>query len=296
MKRNEELIGRPGMNKNNNVVAGIVTYNPELNRLKENIEHIISQVGEIIIFDNGSTNSNEIEGVAQSYKNRVVVEKSTKNRGIAYALNRLCEWSIKNKYEYMITLDQDSVCPAYMIDTLMGCMTENVAVTAPNIVYRHNEAFALHKTGMEDVDWVITSASLTKLKAWNKVGGFDEALFIDGVDRDFCIRLRRAGYRIIKSYDSELIHELGKLKCRKICGRTIYVTNHSPLRKYYMTRNVIYLDRKLKENRRFSSIGKNLIKTILYEDNKIKKIEAICDGIKDGMKMRSIYITKKSME
>ena len=269
----------------NNIVAGIVLYNPELVRLRDNIEHIITQVDKVILFDNGSQNTCEIEITIQKFGDSIVLLKNDMNMGVAYALNRLCEWSVGNGYQYILTLDQDSVCPPGVVNVLKKNMGLNVAVSAPNIIYRNNETYAIHKSGAEEAEWVITSASLTSLEAWGKVGGFDEVLFIDGVDRDFCMRVRKYGYHIIKNYEVELMHELGNLKCRKVLGRTIYVTNHSALRKYYMVRNVIYLDKKHGEKRCLSCVTKNLLKTIFFEDMKMVKLKAIYDGVKDGIKM-----------
>ena len=42
-------------------IAGIVLYNPDLGRLKENIESICKQVDKVILIDNGSDNRREIE-------------------------------------------------------------------------------------------------------------------------------------------------------------------------------------------------------------------------------------------
>jgi rhamnosyltransferase len=271
------------INKKIKIFAGIVLYNPELERLHENIEHIVTQVSMVIMFDNGSENIADIERLSKEWSDNIVLLKSNENIGIAAALNQLCEWGENHGYQYIITLDQDSVCPEKLIFILQKNINSDVAVVAPNIIYRNNEAFAVRKSEIEEVEWVITSASITSLKIWNELGGFDENLFIDGVDRDFCIRARKRGYRIVKDYHAELLHELGNLKCKKIMGRTIYITNHQAFRKYYMVRNVIYLDKKLGETKRYSYIMKHIFKTLLFEDGKLKKLHAIYRGICDGL-------------
>ncbi len=272
--------------ENKKIVAGIVLYNPELKRLEENIGHIVCQVDGVLLFDNGSANINEIETLIRQMPQGITLIKENANIGIASALNRLCGYAEKQGYQYIITLDHDSVCPRDLIKVLVDDLRPDVAVVGPNIIYRGNESFAVRKSEVESVDWVITSASLTSLAAWREIGGFDETMFIDGVDRDFCIRAKRKGYSILKDYKAELLHELGNLKCRKVFGRTVYVTNHSPLRKYYMVRNAVYLDRKHGEKRRFSVIAKNLIKTLLFENKKIEKFKAMAKGIHEGHEMK----------
>lgn len=287
----EEIIDNFGVIIGRNMLkiyAGIVTYNPDIELLKKNINAIYNQVEEVVIIDNGSENLLKWKKELELKYVRITIISNNQNCGIAKALNQICCFGLKKSYNWVLTLDQDSISP----DNLVRCMKENldnnIAVIAPNIIYKNNEEY-IDKSikGCRDVEWVITSASLTNLLVWEKIKGFDELLFIDGVDRDFCIRANRSGYRIIKDYDICLLHELGNLKCRRYFGRTIYVTNHSKFRKYYMARNVIYLDKKLGLNFKFKYIFKLLLKTMLYENDKIKKIKAISKGIRDGFCLAS---------
>lgn len=267
----------------NKICTGIVTYNPDILKLESNIKSIIKQTSKIIILDNASKNYDEIENMILK-KYSIDVIRNCENLGIAKALNQLCEKATNENYDWILTLDQDSISPNTLIENLTKYTERDVAIVAPNIVYKNNESFAIQKKGVEHVEWVITSASLTNLKLWSKIK-FDENLFIDGVDRDYCTRANRLGYKIVKDFDIELLHELGNLKCIKIFGKTIYITNHSPFRKYYMIRNVIYLDKKLNQNRSFKYISKNILKTVFFEKQKIKKLKAIFNGIKDGKQM-----------
>lgn len=165
------------------IAAGIVSFNPNITRLKENINSIRPQVESMLIVDNGSDNVEEIESVCR--KNDCILIKNGKNKGIAYALNRICGFYYSKEFDWVITLDQDSVSPENLIFELSKNISENVGAAGPKIVYRNNEKYAPenHKN-LEAVDWIITSASLTNLAAWKKTGGFDEKLFIDGVDKE----------------------------------------------------------------------------------------------------------------
>ena len=127
---------------------------------------------------------------------------------------------------------------------------------------------------------------MTNLNIWKQLNGFDELLFIDGVDRDYCIRANKSGYRVLLVKDVQLEHQLGDMRCKNIFGKTIHVTYHTPMRKYYMTRNVIYLDKKLSEHRSIIYVSKLIMKTIVYEPHKIRNIRYIIKGIKDGIHMR----------
>lgn len=90
-------------------IAGIVLYNPDLGRLKENIESICKQVDKVILIDNGSDNIREIEDLIKEYLNCILL-KNGENMGIAYALNQILKYAYENDVKWFLTLDQDSVC------------------------------------------------------------------------------------------------------------------------------------------------------------------------------------------
>lgn len=266
------------------IYAGIVTYNPDLLRLKENLIHIIPQVKSVVIFDNNSSNIIELVRFLQEFFREIILLKSDKNKGVAYALNQICTWGVMNGYHWVLTLDQDSVCSDNLIEVLKKYEQQDIAIISPNIIYRNNEKYTRsQKKEFEEVEWVITSASLTNLKVWKKINGFDEWLFIDKVDYDYGVRANRAGYKIVRTYKVDLLHELGNLKCRRFLGRTIFVTNHPPIRYYYMIRNSIYLSKKLQKGFPVSVIMKNVLKIVFFENHKLSKLNFIGRGIKDGI-------------
>lgn len=67
------------------VLAGIVTYNPDIKRLEENVKSVSEQVATIIIFDNGSKNKREIKSIEEKYQ-QIRIIFSSQNKGIAFAL------------------------------------------------------------------------------------------------------------------------------------------------------------------------------------------------------------------
>lgn len=271
----------------NNIFAGIVTYNPDIEVLDQNIRAVCHQVDKIIIFDNGSRNRNQIINLINSIDaEKIIFLFAKKNLGIAYALNRLCEWGIVQKYSWIFTLDQDTIVPHNIIDKLSAYIDmDNIAIISPNVIYKNNERFSFTSTKrFEYVPWVITSASLMNLSVWYKLNGFDEWLFIDGVDYDFGIRANKNGYHIVRTYDTSILQRLGQLQCRKILGKTIYVTNHPGSREYYMIRNSIYLWKKLGRGHPAVRICKNIAKICLFENQKKSKLNNIIHGIIAGIK------------
>lgn len=278
----------------NDVAAGIVSYNPDISKLKENINCIINQVSRVYIYDNGSANINELSSLISTYGDAVSLYKSYDNNGVARALNALCSFAINDGFNWIVTLDQDSVAPPDLVKIEQSCINrQDIAIVSPKIVYKGNEEFAPKDTGIQKKKWVITSGSLMNLKAYSKIGGFDNQLFIDGIDFDYCVRAGRYGFIILVDNDVILHHELGNLKCRRLFGKTIFISNHRPERYYYMSRNAVYLSNNLHDKDPRMLPYKLLFKTFFFEKDKLAKINMIIKGIHDGKRMISKYIFDK---
>ena len=120
------------------VCAGIVLYNPSIDRLEANILSILDQVNSIYLVDHGSKNVSEIEKFLKSFNSKkIVFEHNLENKGIAYALNQILFFANSNEYDWFLTLDQDSVCSPCLIEEYLKHVDHNVGQLTCNIVDRN---------------------------------------------------------------------------------------------------------------------------------------------------------------
>lgn len=281
----------------NSVAAIIITYNVE-NDFKQRINRLKGKVDEIIVVDNGS--KAETINMLNELEKEVTVIYLEDNKGIASALNKGIKYSIEKGYNWILTLDHDSIITDNMIKNMLTCyeglnneLKEKVAMLVPVHVeekeYQNGSNINEEKASNSYIEVLteITSGALTKAEIYKNVGMYDEKLFIDLVDHDYCLSLNKKGFKIIQVNNATLIHNLGESVRKSILGLKMIPTNHSPLRRYYMSRNRHYIWEKYKEDfpswvltdkRRF--ITENL-KIVLFEDNKIEKFKYIKRGIKD---------------
>lgn len=291
------------------IAAGIVTYNPNIQRLKENIEAVIVQVDRVIIVDNGSKN---IEELKQMWGNNEKIELfyNKENEGIAVALNQIITASIEQGYDWTLTLDEDSVVPNNMIEQYRRYIGEEyVAMIVPVICDRVMHEIDIRESKDGEYTYIenaITSGTLMKNSIWKELGGFTEKLFIDYVDFDYCMKVKLANYRILRVNTVKLLHELGNAteiklfsflaKCCKKGSRwekrflgLRYTTNHSPKRLYYVTRNQYYYINHYGENFDVKKLKRGMkigwIVKLIFEKQKVEKFKAIWQGTKDGKKM-----------
>ena len=291
------------------IAAGIVYFNPEdEDRIHRSLESILNQVEQIYIFDNSTIKQNH------SFSDNIIYLTEDENKGISYALNRIMERAKSDGYDWLVTMDQDSIMPAGMIEAYKMHLSEkSIGIICPQVIDSRRSYMETKKEPKEEfVEFCITSASCTRISMWEKIGRYDEWLFIDLVDNDFCKRLIVSGYKILRLNELVLDQEFGRIipkteQVQKFWNRIAKILHNdnfgklgyrkfvSPMRVYYTCRNIIYVNKKLKkygktgykENYNCNGFPGFLVcfvaPSILRSDNKIKAFKAVIDGLKDGI-------------
>lgn len=242
------------------IAAGIVIYNPDdPERFNKSLTSVLAQFSKVYLFDN-STKKVELP----SFEPNVTYITEHKNLGIAYALNRIMERAEQDGYKWLVTMDQDSILPDDMVEAYREYINDsNVGIICPQVIDKRR-AYMTVKTEptVEFVEECITSGSCTSIEAWKKLGKFDEWLFVDLVDNEFCKRAIVSGYKILQLNSLVMNQEFGKiipkpertqqfwlqvakLLHNKNFAKFSYKKFVSPVRVYYTNRNIIYVNRKL---------------------------------------------------
>ena len=293
-------------------IAGVVVlYNPDKN-VRKNIDSYLDDLDILYVVDNSPEPNDNVK----HYKDKKIKYISNNgNEGIAYALNVGASEALKEKTEWLLTMDQDSFFEGNdfkrMIAFLKEIKNNNFIANTLSISYeklgilsafqRTETNKNIEEKGISYPLLVMTSGNLINLKIYKEVGGFKDWLFIDAVDFDYCLNVRKHKYEIVQMNTVELTHHLGNIKKHTLLGKTMYATNHNANRRYYITRNRHYLyDLYYDTFPEYCSLEvgrtkKELIKILLFEDNKIAKIRAIYrgyidykKGIKGEMKWKDI--------
>lgn len=292
------VIANSALPRKENVCAVVVSYFPDAD-FPARLQRITPQVGLLVVIDNNTTGTaadclREIER-----KLGIRVVRNSRNLGIATALNQGARWAEDHRFTWMLTLDQDSLVPHDLVETLREVYEQfpekdKLAVIGSNYEDPVAKTQFAPATRNSCCLWklaktVITSGSLVSLPAYGVIGEFREELFIDGVDFEYCLRARQAGYCVILALHALMQHPIGSATLHKLPWKTTGTRNYSPIRRYYMTRNQLILGREFlwKEPRwTLSTLYRHLKSTILmclFEKDVWHKMKYTAMGLVDGL-------------
>ncbi|HPO55090.1 MAG TPA: glycosyltransferase family 2 protein [Ignavibacteriaceae bacterium] len=274
-------------------IAGIVVlYNPD-NEVIKNILSYSSQVNKLYVYDNSDTlNSKLIEKIRAI--NNIIYITENSNKGIGYALNIGASKAKMEGYKYVLTMDQDSSTSPNYVEELLSAFIEiqNTGLATPF----YQNKYGTKKSGIEkylQITTAMTSGNLLSLDAYDKTGNFKDEYFIDYIDIEYCLRLKKVGYKVIQVNTALLNHNEANISEKHFIIRKVYPYNNSPLRFYYKTRNYKYLCLEYSNNfpyeihRERLFFIKNVIKMLLFEEKKGEKIKMMLRGLKDYQKRKT---------
>ena len=267
------------MHTHTDIVAVIVTHNPDPSALQMLCERLVSQVGGVVIVDNHSDLS--LQPFSKQWENIELIESEI-NHGIAWAQNIGINYATLNNAKYVVLFDQDSIPEKDMAPLLLkeylkltdgGCCVAAVGPNYQNINSSNVNPFVTltgyRLTRLVQAEspvkalFLISSGCLMPLSVVKDVGLMQEDLFIDYVDVEWCLRAKSKGYDCYGSVGANMVHSIGK-QTKRFIGRDFSL--HDSTRYYYLFRNAILLYKKDYIQRQFKiADGINLIsKFVVY--------------------------------
>jgi len=269
-------------------IAGIIVlYNPD-QTVGKNIESYIDDLDILYAIDNSDQKqSNVIDTLLNNQKIHYI--NNNGNQGISHALNIGANKAIEMGYGWLLTMDQDSSFNSVVFKKYLECIqkisqSNQIAIFSPNYLHCNNIETSCSFT---EKLTTITSGSLLNLHLYSTIGRFDETLFIDEVDHEYCLRANLHNYKVVQFDTIFLNHQIGSQIKINLLGKAKFKNIHSPLRHYYITRNSLYI--LLKYHNKFPEytrhhiwkVSKTLIFALIYGENKLIRFKYILEAIKD---------------
>lgn len=281
----------------------IVTYFPDKEQLEHNINSLTAGSDYIIIWEN--TPADEVNYDRSEFLKLISGKGSFqgegRNVGIGKALNFAADYALKNGFTHLLTMDQDSY---FMADSLaefkqkiLQCPIPDVGIFGVNYSSTDSYLYSMVEAYLLQED-CITSGSIVPCDTFRKGLFFDEELFIDAVDFDFCYKIKKdAGLKTVICTDIKLNHQLGYLTKTKFGFHT---NNYSAFRTYYIVRNQLLIWKRYRQfpAARKKSIIKDYIlmrslKILIAEEDKAGKLASIAKGILHALQNKTGNIYAK---
>lgn len=271
------------------VLAAVILYNPPSD-LISNVKTYVSEAAELLIIDNSDRPHDLLAALKTDFPLHHYL-RNPENVGIARALNQAANFAINKKYTWLLTMDQDSYFAGGSVSALIrmtqACIPD-VGIYTP--VHVNKDVMVK----VRDAEWSVvkrtmTSGNLLNMDVFQKCGPFEEKLFIDYVDHEYNLRLRKNGYKIVRVNRSHLIHNLGNIESYKFSFISIKSTHHNAIRRYYITRNRLYvIFRYFSFAPRFFfreiyNYWVDCLRILLLDEHKLQKFFAVAEGTKDWL-------------
>jgi len=235
-----------------NVHVVIVSWNPDVDRLALVVDVLLPQVDAVTIVDNGSRNIDKVTTLAEA-RDKVGVIALAENRGIAAGLNVGIQEAFKTSPGWIMTMDQDSLVDGDAIERISNAFSMLDSVTRercgvlalrphplsssiPLTRYAERLLTVRDRGAFSERVGVITSGNLVRATVLEAIA-FNESLFIDQVDFDFCHDVRRRGYLVLEQKESAMAHLLGE----RVADAKRDHPYENAQRFYYIVRNSTYL-------------------------------------------------------
>jgi GT2 family glycosyltransferase len=278
-----------------------------LPRQLDTLKQQSQKLDEIVVVDNASKDGT-VDMIASRYPEVTVlslVENSGVGGGYAAGLRYA---ALERKHDWVWLLDDDSVPPSNGLETLLAglqhtadrsdrtavlaplCMDMKTSTSYPGMSWRSGRFIPTPvdpNAPLTFVDSVISSGSLVRREAVESVGLPRADFFMDFVDHEYCLRLRRNGFSIAIVRDSILEHEIGAQTIFNILGWKRPWADHAPWREYYIARNQTFLmwehyPRLVTKGFVLYRLTRHAVGVVLLGKRKLACLEMLYRGFLDG--------------
>lgn len=282
----------------NDLCAIVVTFHPG-SEVMENLTTLRPQVAGLIVVDNGSSAAERYALHSAAATLAFELIENGENLGIATALNIGIRRAQALGFSWVLLFDQDSRITDGFTAAMRQCFESSrwgsrLAILVPRYTdMRHGSPIPADWVPGSGLETAMTSGTLMRLSTFQQQGAFLDGLFIDSVDCEYSLRLRRAGLILDQCPHAVLLHSPGSPTYRTILGSSPFVVdNYSPIRRYYQLRNRLWICRHYWLSfpgycfKLLIVSAKDFVKILLCETGNAKKLRFFLRGVFDGLRGR----------
>ena len=256
---------------------GVILYNPTDNQLLNLQRYLDMNIFEkIYAFDNSKDLLKKKIPITIDY------HYMGGNLGLSIPYNIMIKDAIKHDYDFLCIMDQDTLFEKDDICRITRYIDQNlskleeVSIVCPNIAT--NSEQIKRSESQTFVKWTINSASFLNLRNVSKNSLFyDENIFLDGVDYEYCMNIRKHHQKILRIDGAYIVQNFGNTNDKSSFA------HHDAIRYYYLSQSRMYMYRK-----HYGVLGsiyaillniRLVFRVLMHEDKKADKTWACLKGM-----------------
>jgi GT2 family glycosyltransferase len=287
----------------------VVTYNRKM-LLNRCIHAILAQTqcpAKILIIDNASTDGTDQMLINNKWDchDRIIIVHLPNNIGGAGGFSRGIELAIEMGADFMWIMDDDAIPEPESLEVLLqhvssrnsiyGSLATDGDVLSWPLTHRnktrHEKGQLNNITDVHnfmEVEFLPFIGILISKVIVERIGLPDSGYFLAADDVEYCLRARKAGFKIIIIAKSRIHHPAAKLYFLRLPFKTFTCLKLSPWKRYYDIRNRLFLAKThygmfvLCSQTLPSSLLRYLA-TLLFESEKLLQTKAFLTGTIDGL-------------
>ncbi len=183
----------------------------------------------IVIVDNASTD-NSLQSIISLKYEELMIIKNKKNLGFAKGVNKGIRFALKKGAERVLLLNPDTEVDKGFLEPLL---LNKADIVGPIIKFKrkgewlydfggkvnfwlgrtsHNEYPKNIIRNIKKADYLSGCCLLIKRRVFEKIGLLDERYFLFFEDADFCLKAKKAGFKVALEPKSIIFHKLAEGK------------------------------------------------------------------------------------
>lgn len=269
------------------IIGLIAMYMPKPNE----IGNISKYIGELdycyLLDDSAQDNSAVVQNLLDENPSKVEYYMNPYNMGLVGSVNNGFRMAIEKGADWVLVMNPDGTFQNNAISIFKKYIsqnyTEDVGIICPvfNIDRRPKEA----GIGTREVRYPDMTGCLYNTRILSQIGFYDQKTYFYGLDLEYCLRVKKNGYRIIECSEAVLNHKPAETYDVKLFGKTIFKCGKdTPQRYYYQFRSAYYIWKKYHSFYCFAFHVYKWLKVVLFFDNKKEYYKMINLGINDAKK------------
>lgn len=269
------------------IIGLVAMYMPQKKEI-DNISKYISQLDYCYLLDDSAKdNSKAVDSLIKKFPEKVEYHMNVQNIGLVRSVNNGFKLAIEKGADWILVMNPDGTFKNDAISIFKKYIEKNdikkVGIICPR--YNIDRRPINEGIGTKEVKYPDMSGCLYNAKVLKKIGFYDENTYFYGLDLEYCIRIKKNGYKIIECSEAVLNHKPAETFDIKLFGKTIMKCGKdTPQRYYYQFRSAYYIIKKYHSFYCFAFHIYKVFKVIMFFDDKKEYFKMIRLGIKDAKK------------